>query len=72
MLERGREGARWRKRDRKRKPGVKTGRAGHREIAGRGSMKPSNPILRGKDIKLKHNVTTNQGNEQLAREQNTP
>lgn len=48
----------------------KTGRVGDRKIAGRGSMKPPNLTLRGKDIKLDHRVTTNQGTKQLVRRQN--
>lgn len=33
-------------------------------------MKPANPMLREKAIKLDHNVTTNLGNKQLVRKQN--
>lgn len=35
----------------------------------RGSMKPPNLTLRGNDIKLDHNVTTNRGSKQLVGKQ---
>lgn len=72
MLERDAGGGRSRNGDRVRKMGIKTGRAGDREIAGRGSMKPPNLSLRGKDIKLDHSATTNHGKKQLLEKLNGP